>query len=125
MALSKSMKESERLLDDPDSNTLSRGALLDVLSIVLYLQCIYGRYRMKAQVRKWGNSLAVRIPKTFAVDLGVAQDSSVELSVEDGCLLIRPLVAPMYELEALLASVTPKNLHTETDLGSAMGKEAW
>ncbi len=80
---------------------------------------------MKVQVRKWGNSLAVRIPKTFAADLGVAQDSSVELSVEDGCLLIRPSVAPRYELAALLASVTPKNVHTEIDLGSAMGKETW
>jgi len=80
---------------------------------------------MKARVSKWGNSLAVRIPRAFAEDLGVGRDSSVELTVEDGCLLIRPSVAPMYELEALLASVTPKNLHTETDLGSPMGKEAW
>ncbi len=80
---------------------------------------------MKAQVCKWGNSLAVRIPKAFATDLGVAQDSSVELSVEDGCLVIRPSVAPRYELEALLASVTPGNLHTEIDLGPAMGKETW
>ena len=80
---------------------------------------------MKAQIRKWGNSLAVRIPKAFAADLGVAQDSSVELIVKDGCLLIRPSVAPRYELEALLASVTPKNVHAEVDLGQAMGKETW
>ncbi len=80
---------------------------------------------MKAQVRKWGNSLAVRIPKAVATDLGVAQDSSVELSVEDGCLVIRPSVAPRYELDALLASVTPGNLHTEIDFGPARGKESW
>ena len=80
---------------------------------------------MKVQVRKWGNSLAVRIPKAFAADLGVAQDSSVELSVENGCLLIRPSVAPKYALEALLASVAPANLHNEIDLSPAMGKEAW
>ena len=80
---------------------------------------------MKVRIRKWGNSLALRIPKTFAADLGVAQDSSVELSVEDGCLLIRPSVAPRYELEALLASVNLGNLHTEIDFGPAKGKELW
>lgn len=80
---------------------------------------------MKVQIRKWGNSLAVRIPKTLAADLGVARDSSVELSVQDGCLLMRPSVAPRYELESLLASVTSGNLHAEIDLGPATGKETW
>lgn len=80
---------------------------------------------MKTQVSKWGNSLAVRIPRAFAEDLGVGPDSSVELTVEDGCLLIRPSAAPTYELETLLRSVTPKNLHGEVDQGQAVGKEAW
>lgn len=80
---------------------------------------------MKAQVSKWGNSLAVRIPRAFAEDLGVGQDSSVELTVEDGCLLIRPSVVPTYELETLLRSVTPENLHGEIDQDQAVGKEAW
>jgi antitoxin MazE len=80
---------------------------------------------MKAQVSKWGNSLAVRIPRAFAEDLGVGQNSSVELTVEDGCLLIRPSVAPTYELETLLRSATPENLHGEMDQAQAVGKEAW
>ena len=80
---------------------------------------------MKAQVSKWGNSLAVRIPRAFAEDLGVGQNSSVELTVEDGCLLIRPSVAPIYELETLLRSVTPENRHGEIDQDQAIGKEAW
>ena len=80
---------------------------------------------MKVQVSKWGNSLAVRIPRAFAEDLGVGQDSSVELTVEDGCLLIRPSVTPKFKLETLLRSVTPENLHGEIDQGQAVGKEAW
>jgi len=49
----------------------------------------------------------------------------VELTAEDGCLLIRPSVAPAYELEMLLRSVTPENLHGEIDQDQAVGKEAW
>jgi antitoxin MazE len=80
---------------------------------------------MRSQIRKWGNSLAVRIPRSVAADLGVVQDSSVELSVEDGCLLVRPSTASPYALETLLAAVTAENLHAEVDLGTAIGKEAW
>ena len=80
---------------------------------------------MKTQVSKWGNSLAVRIPRAFAEDLGVGPDSSVELTVEDGCLLIRPSVVPAYELETLLSSVTSENLHGEIEQDQAVGKEAW
>lgn len=80
---------------------------------------------MKTQVRKWGNSLALRIPKLVAEDLGVEQGSSVELRVEDGRLLVQPSTDPSCELGALLAAITPGNLHTETDFGPAVGKEAW
>jgi len=81
---------------------------------------------VRTQIRKWGNSLAVRIPKSVAADLGVVQDSSVELSVEDGFLLIRPSTASPYALETLLAAVTVENLHAEVEEpGTAIGKEAW
>jgi len=80
---------------------------------------------VKTQVRKWGNSLALRIPKPVAEDLGVEQGSAVELRVEDGCLLVQPSTGSPYALETLLAGVTPENLHIEADLGAAVGKEAW
>ncbi|MCP4902235.1 MAG: AbrB/MazE/SpoVT family DNA-binding domain-containing protein [bacterium] len=80
---------------------------------------------MRTQVQKWGNSLAVRIPKAFAADLGVTLDSPVELSMKDGCLLVRPNIVPKYELKDLLSSVTPENLHTEFDIGPEVGNEAW
>ena len=80
---------------------------------------------MKTQIQKWGNSLAVRIPKAFAVNLGLVQDSSVELALEDGNLVVRPSPSPKYQLSALLDRVTEDNLHTEDDYGRAVGNEEW
>jgi len=80
---------------------------------------------MKTQVQKWGNSLAVRIPKAFAADLGLAQDSAVELSLKDGNLVVRPSKIQRYELNELLSRVTEANLHGEQDYGDAVGSEEW
>ena len=80
---------------------------------------------MKTQVQKWGNSLALRIPKAFAADLGLAQDSSVELSLKDGNLVVRPSSIQRYELSSLLLRVTDTNLHGEQDYGDPIGSEEW
>jgi antitoxin MazE len=80
---------------------------------------------MKTQIQKWGNSLAVRIPKAFAANLGLAQNSSVELALEDGSLVVRPSPVPRYQLSELLDRVTENNLHTEEDYGRAVGNEEW
>ncbi len=80
---------------------------------------------MRTQVQKWGNSLALRIPKAFASSLGLAQDSSVELVLEEDKLVIRPAVAPQYELSELVSRVTEANLHGEQDYGDAVGSEKW
>jgi antitoxin MazE len=80
---------------------------------------------MKTQVQKWGNSLAVRIPKAFAADLGLAQDSAVELALKDGSLVVRPSPGMQFRLSDLLERVTEKNLHSEEDFGEAVGSEEW
>ena len=80
---------------------------------------------MRTSVQKWGNSLALRIPKAFAADLGLAQDSPVELSLEDGNLIIRPSSMQRYELSDLMTRVTEANLHGEHDYGDAVGSEEW
>ena len=80
---------------------------------------------MKTQIQKWGNSLAVRIPKAFAASLGLVQDSSVELALEDGSLVVRPSPSPKYQLSELLDRVTENNLHSEEDYGRAVGNEEW
>ena len=80
---------------------------------------------MKTHVQKWGNSLAVRIPKAFAADLGLAQDSAVELALQDGSLVVRPSPGPHYELSELLERVSDSNLHNEKGFGEAVGSEEW
>lgn len=80
---------------------------------------------MRTQVQKWGNSLAVRIPRAFAADLGLAQDSAVELALEDGCLVVRPSTEVRYDLKGLLEQVTKENLHSEQDFGASVGGEEW
>ncbi|WP_420645648.1 AbrB/MazE/SpoVT family DNA-binding domain-containing protein [Candidatus Leptofilum sp.] len=80
---------------------------------------------MQTQVKKWGNSLALRIPKPLAEQLAIKTDTEVEIVVEDGQLLIRPLPEPALTLEELLAQITDENLHNEVETGTAVGSEVW
>ncbi|MBM3166781.1 MAG: AbrB/MazE/SpoVT family DNA-binding domain-containing protein [Chloroflexi bacterium] len=80
---------------------------------------------MKTRVQKWGNSLALRIPKAFADEAGLQKETPVELSLADGKLVITPVAKPKLTLRRLLAKVTEENLHHEIDTGSATGNETW
>jgi antitoxin MazE len=80
---------------------------------------------MKTRVQKWGNSLALRIPKAFAEEAGLREDGAVELSVVAGGLVVRPVVPPAPSLEELLRGVTPENIPGEWETGPAVGREAW
>lgn len=80
---------------------------------------------MKVQIQKWGNSLALRIPKSFAIESKVTQGSLVEISLEQGKIVVVPVAEPEFTLEDLLAKVTKRNSHEEIDTGSAVGKEVW
>jgi len=80
---------------------------------------------MRTRVQKWGNSLALRIPKSFAAEVGLQKETSVEISLADGKLVIRPVTEPKLTLKQLLARVTKENLHHGVDTGPAVGKEAW
>jgi antitoxin MazE len=80
---------------------------------------------MRTRVQKWGNSLALRIPKSFAEEVGLQRETSVEVSMVDGKLVITPVKKPKLTLEQLLAKVTKKNLHHEVDTGPATGNETW
>jgi len=80
---------------------------------------------MKARVQKWGNSLALRIPKSFAAEVGLQDDSPVEISLASGKLIVGPLAKGKATLRQLLAQVTKENLHREVETGSPAGNEVW
>ena len=80
---------------------------------------------MKARIQKWGNSLALRIPKSFAAHSNIEQGSVVDLSLDNGKMIVEAAKEQEYSLDELLAGVTKNNLHTEVDFGAPVGKEAW
>ncbi len=78
---------------------------------------------MKSRVRKWGNSLGLRIPKAIADEAGLGDNSPVEISLRDGELIIQALAPRTMNLKHMLREVTPGNLHYEVDSGPPQGQE--
>ncbi len=80
---------------------------------------------MQTRVQKWGNSLALRIPRAFADSINLKDNAPVEISVVDGKLVVALTHAPRPDLQTLLSQITPDNLHTEVETGASVGKETW
>ncbi len=80
---------------------------------------------MRTKVVKWGNSLGLRIPKSIAEEIQVAEGTKVDLSTEDGCLVLRVPTQAEYSLDELLAGITDSNIHTEVGSGNPVGREHW
>ena len=80
---------------------------------------------MQTKIQKWGNSLAVRIPRAFVKEAHVAYGTPVDISVDDGKIVIDPHAEPEFRLDDLLKGVTKGNLHAEVETGDAVGREVW
>jgi len=80
---------------------------------------------LRATVKKWGNSLALRIPRSVAGDLGLRPDSTVEMMLEENRLIVSPLDKSEFSLAGLLALVTDENLHGEIETGPPTLREEW
>ena len=78
---------------------------------------------MTVSIKKWGNSLAVRIPKDIAQSLSLDIDSMLELKIKDGMLVLEPKKDGY--LEILVAQINNENLHTEIDSSVSVGNEEW
>ena len=76
------------------------------------------------QISKWGNSLGLRLPKSVAAEAQVEEGDTVAVSVKNGAIVIRPS-RPSYTLAELVAKITPRNKHSESDWGAPVGDEAW
>lgn len=80
---------------------------------------------MKTRVQKWGNSLALRIPKAFAEEVQLTENGPVDVTVRNGKLIVVPLAEAEYALEELISRITPENRHGETETGAPVGDEVW
>lgn len=79
---------------------------------------------MVTTIQRWGNSLAVRIPKAFAAEAQLGEDTSVEISL-DGDRIVISAARQEWNLETLVAKITPSNRHRENDWGDSAGIESW
>lgn len=80
---------------------------------------------MKVQVKKWGNSPAVRIPAAIMQASRLALNDVVDVREEGGCIVIEPVQQKSYDLDELVRGITTKNRHYIVDFGMPQGKEAW
>ncbi len=82
---------------------------------------------MKVAFQKWGNSLALRVPKAFADEIGASDGKAADMTVSNGKLVIEisRRRKRRYTLDELVAGITPDNRHGESDWGPAVGNEAW
>ena len=80
---------------------------------------------MKSTVQKWGNSLAIRIPKSLANEINLFQGIEVNLVLFENKIQIEPVKKKKLTLDDLLNQVTEENIHQEVDTGTPVGKEIW
>lgn len=80
---------------------------------------------MKTAVQRWGNSLALRIPKAYAEETKLRDGSQVELILRSGALVVRPVRRSRHSLADLLKQITPSNRHDEVATGKPVGQEVW
>jgi antitoxin MazE len=82
---------------------------------------------MKVEFQKWGNSLAVRVPKAFAAELGAKAGAAADMSLRDGELIIKVVKRRQRRdtLQELVARITPENRHDELEWGQPVGNEVW
>jgi antitoxin MazE len=78
---------------------------------------------MTVPLRKWGNSLAIRIPKDIARTLSIEYNSLLTLVIVDGVLIVKP--QNKTRLESLVSQINSENLHNEISTGGSVGNEEW
>jgi len=83
---------------------------------------------VKIEFLKWGNSLALRVPKAFAQEVGAAEGKRADLTVDNGALVVRVVSAKKrrrYVLESLVNAITEENQQAEAGWGRPRGNEVW
>ncbi len=79
---------------------------------------------MKTTVAKWGNSIAIRLPKPIVDQAGLIEKDDIDIEVLKGTIVLTPRTRRAYRLDDLLKEITPQNIHPEVDFGEPIGREA-
>src|SRR5690242_8758718 len=84
-----------------------------------------GEPQLSVRLHRWGNSVGLRLPKALLGQLGLAEGSEVEVSVERNRLVIQPARRRRYTMAELLEGFTPDDRPEEVDWGPPVGREVW
>jgi antitoxin MazE len=80
---------------------------------------------MATRVRKWGNSIAVRLPKLVAEAASLSEGMPVTIMARDGRITVEPVRASAYRLGDLVRKINRRNRHGAVDSGKPRGREVW
>ena len=80
---------------------------------------------MKTKIQRWGNSLAVRIPKALAQETALDEGDEVNVRADHDAIVVERRPPGKYRLSDLVAGVTRANRHDAVDLGKPQGREVW
>ena len=80
---------------------------------------------MKTTIQRWGNSLAVRIPKALAQETAFGEGDEVDLRADEQRIVLERPEPKRYQLSDLLEGVTKTNLHNAVDFGASVNREIW
>ena len=78
---------------------------------------------MQVTLKKWGNSIAVRLPSPLLKEASLTENQRVEISAKKGAIVIKPLRARRYTLAELVERIGPKNRHDSVEFGRPIGRE--
>lgn len=81
--------------------------------------------KTNSSVKKWGNSFVMCIPGSAIQDLGLSENSSVQIVSNGVVATIQPEKRKEISLDELVVAITPDNIHEEVDWGDPIGKEIW
>lgn len=79
---------------------------------------------MKVAIKKWGNSVAVRIPAAVFKTAKLRPGQTVEIRAENGRVIVEPVFSQELDIDKLLAGITSENIHAPVDFGKPVGLEA-
>jgi len=71
---------------------------------------------MPVTIRKWGDCLAIRLPKALAKSWSIREGTRVQLQFATGGILLRPVHPRKKTLKDFLANMKGPNPHGEIDI---------
>ncbi|MDR3461392.1 MAG: AbrB/MazE/SpoVT family DNA-binding domain-containing protein [Beijerinckiaceae bacterium] len=80
---------------------------------------------MRVQIKTWGNSASIRIPASVMAAAALDVDQTVEITEQDGWIIIKPIKAPIDDLDRMLDQMTPETFPEDLDFGPPAGQEIW